>query len=130
MSSAPSPYRPIASPTHARDLADYAPAGDALTHAAEFGLQGRITYVADKPAAYALGEPVAAGTMFVVHYEKTIPDIKGLYQYINMDFARTLPAQVTLINREQDLGDPGLRQAKLTYRPSGFLQKFRARKRG
>jgi hypothetical protein len=113
----------------ARDLADYAPARDALVHLEEFGLQGRITYVADQPAAYALGEPAAAGSMFVVHYEKTIPDIKGLYQFINMDLARSLPAHITLINREQDLGDPGLRQAKLTYRPCGFLQKFRVRKR-
>jgi hypothetical protein len=114
----------------ARDLADYAPARDALANLEEFGLQGRITYVADQPAAYALGEPAAAGSMFIVHYEKTIPDIKGLYQFINMDFARALPAQITLINREQDLGDPGLRQAKLTYRPCGFLRKFRVRMRG
>jgi hypothetical protein len=46
-----------------------------------------------------------------------------------MDFASSLPPEITLINREQDLGDPGLRQAKLTYRPCAFLTKFRARKR-
>jgi hypothetical protein len=109
----------------ARDLADYAPSREALLHMEEFGLQGRIVYVADRPAAYALGEPVAAGTMFVVHYEKTIPDIKGLYQFINMDFVRALPPAITLINREQDLGDPGLRQAKLTYRPCDFIKKYR-----
>ena len=45
-----------------------------------------------------------------------------------MDFARSLPESITLINREQDLGDEGLRQAKLTYRPSGFVKKFRARR--
>jgi hypothetical protein len=66
--------------------------------------------------------------MFVVHYEKTIPNLKGLYQLINMDFVRSLPAPVTLINREQDLGDPGLRQAKITYRPCDFVKKYRARK--
>jgi uncharacterized protein len=111
---------------NAHDLADYAPARDALVHAAEFGLQGRITYVADKPAGYALGEP-AATTMFIVHYEKSIPGMKGLYQFINMDLARSLPPEITLINREQDLGDPGLRQAKITYRPCGFVEKYRVR---
>lgn len=115
---------------HARDLADYAPSRDALVHLAEFGLQGRITYVAEKPAAYALGEPAAASGMFIVHYEKTVPDIKGLYQFINMDFARALPPELGIINREQDLGDPGLRQAKMTYRPHGFVMKYRARRTG
>jgi hypothetical protein len=112
----------------AQDLADYAPAREALEHAFEFGLHGRITYVDGQPAGYALGEPAADGTMFVVHYEKTIPHTKGLYQYINMDFARALPPQVTVINREQDLGDAGLRQAKMTYRPFDFLRKYRAYK--
>jgi hypothetical protein len=110
----------------ARDQADYAPARDALIHANDFGLHGRLYYVEGRPVGYTLGEEAASGTMFVVHYEKTVPDMKGLYQLINMDFARSLPPAITLINREQDLGDPGLRQAKITYRPHGFVKKYRA----
>jgi hypothetical protein len=113
---------------HARDQADYAPAREALELASEFGLHGRLYYVEGKPAGYTLGETAKAGTMFVVHYEKTVPDMKGLYQVINMDFVRSLPPAVALINREQDLGDPGLRQAKITYRPCDFVKKYRARK--
>jgi hypothetical protein len=115
---------------HARDQADYAPAREALVHASEFGLHGRLYYVEDKPAGYTLGEEAKAGTMFVVHYEKTVPDMKGLYQLINMDFVRSLPPAITLINREQDLGDAGLRQAKITYRPCDFVKKYRARLAG
>jgi uncharacterized protein len=114
----------------ARDQADYSPSLDALHHAAEFGLIGAVYYVEGTPAGYTLGELAAAGTMFVVHYEKTIPGMKGLYQVINMDFVRSLPPSCTLVNREQDLGDSGLRQAKLTYRPSGFVKKYRARRPG
>jgi hypothetical protein len=113
---------------NAKDQADYAPSREALEHASDFGLHGRVYYVEGKPAGYTLGETARAGTMFVVHYEKTIPNLKGLYQLINMDFVRSLPAPVTLINREQDLGDPGLRQAKITYRPCDFVKKYRARK--
>ena len=76
---------------HAKDQADYAPSRQALEHASEFGLHGKVYYVEGKPAGYTLGEEARAGTMFVVHYEKTIPDMKGLYQVINMDFARSLP---------------------------------------
>jgi hypothetical protein len=50
---------------------------------------------------------------------------KGVYQFINQDFARFLPERFALVNREQDLGDEGLRQAKMTYRPSGFVKKYR-----
>jgi hypothetical protein len=112
---------------HARDTADYGPARDALVNADRFGLVGQLCYVEGRPAAYTLGESIANGTMFVVHYEKTIPDMKGLYQFINMSFVRSLPPACTLVNREQDLGDPGLRQSKLTYRPTGFVKKYRAR---
>lgn len=112
----------------ANDLADYAPAREALTYSGEFGLQGRITYVGEEPAGYALGEIAGGGGMFVVHYEKTVPGMKGLYQFINMDLVRSLPPEIVTINREQDLGDPGLRQAKITYRPFGFIEKHRARK--
>jgi hypothetical protein len=111
------------------DLADYAPAHDAMMHTDEFGLVGKIYYIGSQPAGYTLGESLASGTMFAIHYEKTIPHTKGLYQLINMDFARSLPASYKLINREQDVGDPGLRQAKLTYRPTGFVKKYRARSR-
>ena len=36
-----------------------------------------------------------------------------------------LPKHYMYINREQDLGDPGLRQAKMSYRPSDFVKKYR-----
>jgi hypothetical protein len=113
-----------------KDQADYAPCLDALDNAEAFGLHGRIYYTDGKPAGYTLGEPIAQGSIFVVHYEKAIPNVKGLYQIINMDFARSLPESIVLMNREQDLGDAGLRQAKMTYRPSSFVKKFRARKSG
>jgi len=112
--------------SNARDQADYEPAREALLRANEFGLHGRLYYVDGQAAGYALGEEARAGTMFVVHYEKTVPDMKGLYQLINMDFVRSLPQAVIWVNREQDLGDPGLRQAKITYRPCDFVKKYRA----
>jgi hypothetical protein len=81
--------------------------------------------VGDTPAAYTIGEPLMKGRSFVVHFEKAADGYRGIYQFINKAFAAMLPKHYKWINREQDLGDEGLRQSKMTYRPSGFVKKYR-----
>jgi hypothetical protein len=104
---------------------DYAAAREALERHAELHLRGMVWYVEGASAAYALGEPVARGRMFAMHFEKAVETYKGIYQFINQAYAQALPKYIRTINREQDLGDEGLRQAKMTYRPSGFVEKYR-----
>jgi hypothetical protein len=89
-------------------------------------LLGTLYLVDGAPAAFCLGEALVGGTMFAIHFEKALEDYKGIYQFINQRFAAGLPPQYSIINREQDLGDSGLRQAKMTYRPLGFVKKYRA----
>jgi len=50
----------------------------------------------------------------------------GMYQYVNQSFAAVLPERYEWINREQDLGDAGLRQAKAGDTPAGHVTKYRA----
>ena len=104
---------------------DYRAAREGLERMDELQLCGGVYYVADQPVAYVLGEELAGAASFLIHFEKAVAGYKGLYQFINQSFAAILPADYATINREQDLGDPGLRQAKLSYRPSGFVEKFR-----
>lgn len=106
-------------------VGDYIAAREALEKADELQLCGGIYYVAGQPAAYTLGEEIAAGETFVIHFEKAVGGYKGLYQFVNQSFASILPEKYRTINREQDLGDEGLRQAKMTYRPAGFIKKYR-----
>jgi uncharacterized protein len=106
------------------DKADYEAAKEALEKMDELELNGCITCVDEEPAAYSLGEPLARGKSFAVHFEKGIGSYKGIYQFINRSFASMLPRHYLYINREQDLGDPGMRQAKMSYRPSGFVKKY------
>ncbi|GHU40117.1 ABC transporter permease [Spirochaetia bacterium] len=108
---------------------DYVASREALELFDTLGMDGRIFYVKNHPAGYCLGEPVARGTMYAVHFEKAIDEYKGIYQYINQVFCAGLPENFTYINREQDLGDEGLRQAKETYRPCGFVKKHTGKPR-
>lgn len=103
---------------------DYAASKEALDLMEELKLKGYIFYVNGKPAAYTLGEALARGRSFAIHFEKALDSYKGIYQFVNQAFAASLPKYYVHINREQDLGDEGLRQAKMTYRPCGFVKKY------
>ncbi len=103
---------------------DYAAAKEALEKTEELQLCGGIYYVDSEPVAYSLGEELACGKSFAVHFEKAVDEYKGLWQFINQSFASILPEQYETVNREQDLGHDGLRKAKLSYKPVGFVEKF------
>ncbi len=104
---------------------DYAASREALERFEDLGMRGAVYYADDQAIGYALGEPISRARMFAVHFEKAVEGYKGIYQFINQAFAQTLPKYFRVVNREQDLGDEGLRQAKMTYRPFGFVKKYR-----
>jgi uncharacterized protein len=79
-------------------------------------LNGRLS-------AYTVAEPIS-NTTIVIHFEKADPEITGAYQAINQMFLSSLPEAFSVVNREQDLDDPGLRKAKLSYHPIDYLKKF------
>lgn len=105
---------------------DYAATREALEKSEELQLCGGIYYAEGQPAAFSLGEELACGTSFVLHFEKAVNSYKGIYQFVNQAFASIIGDNYITINREQDLGEEGLRHAKLSYRPSGFVEKFSA----
>ncbi|MCL2126669.1 MAG: phosphatidylglycerol lysyltransferase domain-containing protein [Treponema sp.] len=109
---------------------DFHEAKEALERFDALALRGFIYYAGGKAAAYSLGESIAKGRMFAIHFEKAVDQYRGIYQFMNQAFAAALPRFFTFINREQDLGDKGLRQAKMTYRPSGFVKKYTAGRPG
>ncbi|MFA5467461.1 MAG: phosphatidylglycerol lysyltransferase domain-containing protein [Sphaerochaetaceae bacterium] len=106
---------------------DYKATLEAINHQAELNLKGVVLYSDDVPVAFTLGEH-DSDKRFIIHVEKADITYKGIYQYINRAFVKDLDSSIVEINREQDLGIPGLRQAKLTYQPSRLLMKWRIRK--
>ena len=88
------------------------------------GLTGGVIQVDDLIVAYTVAERLSSDTV-VIHYEKGCPDYKGVYQAINQMFLSQLNGKYRWVNREQDLGEEGLRKAKLSYNPVEFLKKYR-----
>ena len=101
-----------------------AAADDALVHARELGLRGGVILLQGRVAAFCLGEELNAHT-FVVHFEKAEAGREGLAQLINRDFCLHGLESYEFVNREQDLGDPGLRKAKESYHPAFYAEKYR-----
>ncbi|MGD8250941.1 MAG: phosphatidylglycerol lysyltransferase domain-containing protein [Desulfobacterales bacterium] len=87
------------------------------------GLLGGAILVDGFIVAYTVGEPLDDTTL-VIHFEKGCTAHKGVYQAINQMFLESVQEMFTFVNREQDLGDEGLRKAKLSYNPSHFMKKF------
>jgi hypothetical protein len=96
---------------------------EALTHHQELGFKGGAIIIDSKVEAFALGEKLNSDTA-VIHIEKANPDIPGVYAAINQAFCAEEWSQIKYINREQDLGMEGLRQAKLSYNPNHMVEKF------
>lgn len=106
------------------EAGDYDAAKEALVYMETLALCGGVFYVNGVGAAFILGEELTADT-FVIHFEKAAGGYHGLLQYLNRSFAELLPSNYVYINREQDLGDEGLRHSKQSYRPVGFVKKYR-----
>ncbi len=88
------------------------------------GLIGGAIIVNETMAAYTVAESLSAD-MLLIHFEKGNTDFKGIYQAINQIFLENSDKKYEIVNREQDLGDEGLRKAKLSYHPTDFLKKYR-----
>ncbi|MDD4510967.1 MAG: phosphatidylglycerol lysyltransferase domain-containing protein [Oscillospiraceae bacterium] len=104
----------------------------ALCHQKELGLEGAVLRVAGQPVAFTLGGRLNRDT-FDVHFEKAIPEVQGAFPMINREFVRMILErypEIHWINREEDLGLPGLRQAKRSYDPDGMVVKYRATLQG
>ena len=98
---------------------------EALYLSGKLGLEGIVIKVDGAVAAFALGEQLNRETA-VCHFEKADPFMEGLPQLVNREFARLLFTNCQFLNREQDLGEPGLRNAKLSYHPVELVKKYRA----
>jgi hypothetical protein len=95
---------------------------ETFAHFSEFGLIGGAVKIDGTIQAYAIAEKLFPGTA-VWHFEKAMADIRGLGQLINQWFSKYGLSGFDYVNREQDLGIPGMRQAKKSYFPHHMVGK-------
>lgn len=76
--------------------------------------------------AFAIGE-VKGDTLFV-RIEKALQEIRGAHQMIVREFtSHNAVNGVLYVNREEDMGNEGLRRAKLAYHPCDMVKKYTVR---
>ena len=84
------------------------------------GMTGGSIFVDGRMVAFTYGAAVTTDTLDVC-VEKADRHVEGAFAIINQQFAEHLPEQYVYLNREEDMGIPGLRQAKLSYHPEILL---------
>ena len=99
----------------------------AISHFNLLGLSGLAIRVQGKIGGISLYEPLNRDTA-VIHFEKGLPDCEGIYKAINTETAQILLRSFQYINRESDMGVPGLREAKLRYHPDHMVVVYSAMK--
>ncbi len=86
-------------------------------------IKGAVIRIYGKVEAFTNGDLVNDKLAHII-FEKANPEIRGLYQAINRDFLIHEFADTEFVNREEDLGLPGLREAKMGYNPDHLTVKY------
>jgi len=102
---------------------EYTAIEESFSHWEALGLVGGAVRIEGTIQAFAVGEALRPDTA-VCHFEKAMPGYQGLGQLVNQWFAKYTLQGFTFENREQDLGIPGLRQAKESYHPDHMADKY------
>lgn len=81
---------------------------------------GGCIFIDGRMVAFTYGAAVTTDTIDVC-VEKADRNVDGAFSIINQQFAEHLPNQFVYVNREEDMGLPGLRKAKMSYHPEILL---------
>ena len=103
-------------------LAEICVAMNSLRLFEELELTGGVLRMDGEVVAFTIGESLCGDT-FVVHIEKALSRVPEAYAMINQQFVCHACMDYRYVNREEDTGAEGLRQAKRSYRPVFMVEK-------
>ncbi len=108
------------------DMSELAHIRKAAEHWEALGLFGGVLYAEGVPAAMTMASAISP-QVIDVHFEKAVGAFaaEGAFAAVNQAFAASeAAAPYPYINREEDMGMPGLRKAKEAYRPAFKVEKY------
>lgn len=94
-------------------------------HFWELDLEGIVLYIDDEPAGYAYGMVLPGGAFDVMVLKGTL-GYRFIWRVILQELAKRVEDRAELLNLEEDLDLPGLRENKESYQPLALLQKYQA----
>ena len=84
---------------------------------------GVLLRAAGRPVGFSIFSPLPEG-VWDIHFEKADHEVKGAPQMLVVKVAEALLARGgRLMNREQDMGEPGLRRAKHSLDPGAMYRR-------
>ena len=89
----------------------------------KFKFSGGVLRVDGGIIAYTIAEELDSENLDA-RFEKAFAEYAGSYQAINYMFLKNQGSKYKYVNREEDMGEPGLREAKLSYNPIIMLEKY------
>ncbi len=95
---------------------------EVLENLGTYGFFGGVLTVGGRVVGFSLGERLF-DTVYL-HIEKADRTVKGAYQMLVNRFAAEMAGDAVYINREEDMGNQGLRTSKLSYHPTAILKKY------
>jgi hypothetical protein len=98
-----------------------------LEHSRELNMLIIEIKLGDKLVAFSINN-IASPGYAVTHFEKAIKIHKYFTSYVIHEVAKMQDKfGIKIVNWEDDLGFPGLRQNKSSYRPTKMLNKYQIR---
>lgn len=90
-----------------------------------FNLTGVGVFIDESLIGFSIGEVIHM-KYAITHFEKADTSYPGIYQFLRHSTAKHfLRIGCEYINIEEDLGIPGLRKAKESWKPSFYLKKYK-----
>ena len=96
-----------------------------LQYYKDFDFIGAVIKINTEIAGFIIGE-ILHDTLYI-HINKANKDYEGIYEVLNQKFVSDVFSNypnLQYVNKEEDVGDEGLRKSKLSYHPIKLLHKY------